>query len=96
MSAIRLLRLATRRATTFSLARRGYADVSDKLNLSLALPHQVRQYKACRHVFSDTKCRLPLTRRGTSECACGVGGYGYSRKSCSLDKTVASWRCGGH
>ncbi|KAH9485561.1 ATP synthase subunit delta, mitochondrial [Psilocybe cubensis] len=40
MSSLRLLSSAARRATSFSLTRRGYADVSDKLNLSLTLPHK--------------------------------------------------------
>ncbi|KAF4620605.1 hypothetical protein D9613_000488 [Agrocybe pediades] len=40
MSSLRLLSSAARRATTFSLARRGYADVSDKLSLSMVLPHK--------------------------------------------------------
>ncbi|KAF5321970.1 hypothetical protein D9619_001445 [Psilocybe cf. subviscida] len=40
MSSLRLLSSAARRATTFSLSRRGYADVSDKLSLSLTLPHK--------------------------------------------------------
>lgn len=44
MSSLRLARSAARRATTFSIARRGYAaEVSEKLNLSLALPHKVRE-----------------------------------------------------
>ncbi|KAF8973057.1 ATP-synthase delta-subunit [Flammula alnicola] len=40
MSSLRLISSAARRAASFSLARRGYADISDKLNLSLALPHK--------------------------------------------------------
>ncbi|EDR11497.1 uncharacterized protein LACBIDRAFT_178018 [Laccaria bicolor S238N-H82] len=41
MSSLRLVSSAVRRATTFSIARRGYAEaVSDKLKLSLALPHK--------------------------------------------------------
>ncbi len=42
MSSLRLLSSAARRASSFSIARRGYADVSDKLSLSLTLPHKVR------------------------------------------------------
>ncbi|KAF9478807.1 ATP-synthase delta-subunit [Pholiota conissans] len=38
MSSLRLLSSAARRATSFSVVRRGYADVNDKLNLSLTLP----------------------------------------------------------
>ena len=41
MSSLRLISSAARRATSFSLARRGYADISDKLHLSLTLPHKV-------------------------------------------------------
>ncbi|KAF8904413.1 ATP-synthase delta-subunit [Gymnopilus junonius] len=40
MASLRLLSSAARRATTFSVVRRGYADVSDKLSLSLTLPHK--------------------------------------------------------
>ncbi|KAF5351760.1 hypothetical protein D9756_007618 [Leucocoprinus leucothites] len=41
MSSLRLLSSTARRATaSFALARRGYAEISDKLKLSLALPHQ--------------------------------------------------------
>ncbi|KJA27879.1 hypothetical protein HYPSUDRAFT_35053 [Hypholoma sublateritium FD-334 SS-4] len=40
MSSLRLLSSAARRASAFSVARRGYADVSDKLSLSLTLPHK--------------------------------------------------------
>ncbi|KAF8160744.1 ATP-synthase delta-subunit [Crassisporium funariophilum] len=40
MSSLRLLSSAARRATSLSLGRRGYADVSDKLKLSLVLPHK--------------------------------------------------------
>jgi hypothetical protein len=43
MSSLRLLSSVARRTgTNFVLARRGYAEVSDKLKLSLALPHKVR------------------------------------------------------
>jgi hypothetical protein len=43
MSALRLLSSAARRApSTFALSKRGYAEVSDKIKLSLVLPHQVR------------------------------------------------------
>lgn len=48
MSSLRLSRAALRaRPTTLinTVQRRGYADaVSDKIKLSLALPHQVRDY----------------------------------------------------
>ncbi|EKM80632.1 ATP16 delta subunit of the central stalk of mitochondrial F1F0 ATP synthase [Agaricus bisporus var. burnettii JB137-S8] len=41
MSSLRLLASAARRATTHvAYARRGYAEISDKLKLSLALPHK--------------------------------------------------------
>ncbi|OCH87041.1 epsilon subunit of F1F0-ATP synthase N-terminal domain-containing protein [Obba rivulosa] len=41
MSALRLLSSAARRApAAFATGRRGYADVADKLKLSLVLPHQ--------------------------------------------------------
>lgn len=43
MSAIRLLSSAARRTPkSVPLGRRGYAEVSDKIKLSLVLPHQVR------------------------------------------------------
>lgn len=41
MSALRLLSTFARRVPPVS-ARRGYAEVSDKLKLSMVLPHQVR------------------------------------------------------
>ncbi|EAU91451.1 ATP-synthase delta-subunit [Coprinopsis cinerea okayama7 len=40
MSSFRLLSSVARRAPAFALGRRGYADVSDKLKLSLVLPHK--------------------------------------------------------
>ncbi|KAJ8486865.1 hypothetical protein ONZ45_g8068 [Pleurotus djamor] len=41
MSSLRLLQTAARRApSSFVAARRGYAEVSDKIKLSLVLPHQ--------------------------------------------------------
>ncbi|XP_006460755.1 ATP16 delta subunit of the central stalk of mitochondrial F1F0 ATP synthase [Agaricus bisporus var. bisporus H97] len=41
MSSLRLLASAARRATTHvAYTRRGYAEISDKLKLSLALPHK--------------------------------------------------------
>ncbi|KAF5380608.1 hypothetical protein D9615_004638 [Tricholomella constricta] len=40
MSSLRLLSSAARQASSFTLARRGYAEVNDKLKLSLVLPHQ--------------------------------------------------------
>jgi F-type H+-transporting ATPase subunit delta len=44
MSALRLLSSAARRApSTLVQQRRGYAEVADKISLSLVLPHQVRQ-----------------------------------------------------
>jgi F-type H+-transporting ATPase subunit delta len=43
MSALRLLSSAARRApSTLAQQRRGYAEVADKISLSLVLPHQVR------------------------------------------------------
>jgi hypothetical protein len=43
LSVMSLLRLAARRAPkALPLGRRGYAEVSDKIKLSLVLPHQVR------------------------------------------------------
>ena len=43
MSALRLVSSVARRAPgSFVLGRRGYAEVSDKIKLSLVLPHQVR------------------------------------------------------
>ncbi|KAF8222931.1 ATP-synthase delta-subunit [Tricholoma matsutake] len=40
MSSLRFLSIAARQASPFSVTRRGYAEVSDKLKLSLVLPHQ--------------------------------------------------------
>ncbi|KAG5641807.1 hypothetical protein DXG03_004174 [Asterophora parasitica] len=40
MSSLRLISSAARRVSSFSLQRRGYAEVNDKLKLSLVLPHQ--------------------------------------------------------
>ncbi|KAG5639128.1 hypothetical protein H0H81_006717 [Sphagnurus paluster] len=40
MSSLRLITSAARRASSFTLARRGYAEVNDKLKLTLVLPHQ--------------------------------------------------------
>lgn len=43
MSALRLVSSVARRGPgSFVLGRRGYAEVSDKIKLSLVLPHQVR------------------------------------------------------
>lgn len=42
MASLRLITSAARRASSITLARRGYAEVNDKLKLSLVLPHQVR------------------------------------------------------
>ena len=41
MSSLRFLSVARQATTSFTLARRGYAEVSDKLKLSLVLPHKV-------------------------------------------------------
>lgn len=41
MASLRLLSIAARRVPVL-VTRRGYAEVSDKLKLSLVLPHQVR------------------------------------------------------
>lgn len=42
MSSLRLISSAARRVpSVFTQARRGYAEVNDKLKLSLVLPHQV-------------------------------------------------------
>ncbi|KAF9464937.1 ATP synthase subunit delta, mitochondrial [Collybia nuda] len=40
MASLRLIASAARRASSITLARRGYAEVNDKLKLSLVLPHQ--------------------------------------------------------
>ncbi|RDB24731.1 ATP synthase subunit delta, mitochondrial [Hypsizygus marmoreus] len=40
MSSLRLLSSAARRASSLTLGRRGYAEVNEKLKLSLVLPHQ--------------------------------------------------------
>ncbi|KAG5647044.1 hypothetical protein DXG03_001414 [Asterophora parasitica] len=40
MSSLRLISSAARRVSSFSLQKRGYAEVNDKLKLSLVLPHQ--------------------------------------------------------
>ncbi|KDQ57450.1 hypothetical protein JAAARDRAFT_193779 [Jaapia argillacea MUCL 33604] len=40
MSALRLVSSVARRAPTLTLGRRGYAEVADKIKLSLVLPHQ--------------------------------------------------------
>lgn len=58
MSALRLVSAAARRAprATISLQRRGYAEAaSDKIKLSLVLPHQVRLTS-----LSFCNCNLPL------------------------------------
>ena len=50
MSALRLLSSAVRHAPkSVPLGRRGYAEVADKIKLSLVLPHQVRVH------FSDLR-----------------------------------------
>lgn len=51
MSALRLLSQASRRAAAPAprvLGRRGYAEVADKIKLSLVLPHQVRLTRSTR------------------------------------------------
>jgi len=40
MSSLRLLSIAARRTHPFNLSRRGYAEVNEKLKLSMVLPHQ--------------------------------------------------------
>lgn len=43
MSVLRLVSFAARRSPrSLTLGRRGYAEVTDKIKLSLVLPHQVR------------------------------------------------------
>ena len=60
MSTLRLLTSATRRAsTTLALGRRGYAEVNDKLKLSLVLPHEV---------WSSYNCYCSVTNDGNSHC----------------------------
>ena len=45
MSVLRLVSSATRRSPrSLAIGRRGYAEVTDKIKLSLVLPHQVRSY----------------------------------------------------
>lgn len=63
MSALRLVSAAARRAppATVSLQRRGYAEaVSDKIKLSLVLPHQVRltSVSFCNSSFTDAIYRV--------------------------------------
>jgi ATP synthase, Delta/Epsilon chain, beta-sandwich domain len=43
MSSFRMLSSVARRAPSFALGRRGYADISDKLKLTFVLPHKVRR-----------------------------------------------------
>lgn len=61
MSALRLLSSAAKRApSALSFQRRGYAEVSDKIKLSLVLPHQV-----CHHwlapAFLTSFCQAIFT-----------------------------------
>jgi hypothetical protein len=67
MSSLRLISSVVRRATTFSIARRGYADaVSDKLKLSLALPHKVCGRLATKF-SADLDVSQSLPRRMSSK-----------------------------
>ena len=52
MSALRLVSSVARRVPgSFVLGRRGYAEVSDKIKLSLVLPHQVRLHISQLYCF---------------------------------------------
>ncbi len=58
MSALRLVSSVARRAPgSFVLGRRGYAEVSDKIKLSLVLPHQVRPFTPAPNLAAE----LPIT-----------------------------------
>ena len=63
MSALRLLASASRRApkTLTTLGRRGYAEASDKISLSLVLPHQVRHGTASRFSNPDSNVQAIFT-----------------------------------
>jgi len=54
MSALRFLSITARRVPPFSVTRRGYAEVSDKLKLSMVLPHQVRCPLKYLHVITGS------------------------------------------
>jgi F-type H+-transporting ATPase subunit delta len=54
MASLRLIASTARRTpSVITLARRGYAEVSDKIKLSLVLPHQVRRVLATDVLVSD-------------------------------------------
>jgi F-type H+-transporting ATPase subunit delta len=55
MSALRFLSIAARRVSPFAVTRRGYAEISDKLKLSMVLPHQVRcaPSSSCHHKLNN-------------------------------------------
>lgn len=94
MSTFQLFRSAARRATP-SLGRRGYAEASGKLNLSLTLPHKVRLLlQNILRPLTRSSDYLPLPRCSAGKRPCRIGRHGYSCKSCSLDRTTASRCCG--
>jgi len=59
MSALRLVSTVARRAPgSFALGRRGYAEATDKIKLSLVLPHQVRLLHSPAELsITPTRCR---------------------------------------
>jgi hypothetical protein len=62
MSSLRFLSIAARRVSSFSVTKRGYAEVSDKLKLSMVLPHQVRRALNLRVITTS----MTVTRRQSS------------------------------
>ena len=74
MSAFRIARSALRArpaAIARPIQRRGYAEVaSDKIKLSLALPHQVRTARACRISRVSLDCSFSAESNGNKADKC--------------------------
>lgn len=68
MSSLRFLSIAARQASPFSVTRRGYAEVSDKLKLSLVLPHQVRLSTLCTFMSSRAQLLFPVGNFHVNRC----------------------------
>lgn len=67
MASLRLLGSAARRALRVPLGRRGYAEASDKIQLTLVLPHQVKRFLCLGYGHSFLIDPLQLNRCRPSE-----------------------------
>jgi len=97
MASLRLIASAARRApSTIAVARRGYAEASDKIKLSMALPHQVRRPNSRLSCHAHPLLvHLQFHRRCSSKHLCCNWWHGYSSQPRSFHRTSASWCRGG-